>query len=383
MASKFKKGSLTGKHTAGLGKGDVLENISLGVVGTNIREELEKSTENIQSDEILIEKLLDNPYQYLARQTLDPEATKELATSIKENSFYGALLARPAGENYELAYGHRRREAAKLAGLTALPVKVINLTDEQMARIMASENFSRENLTPLGEANVVGLLSTAQNLSANQIAGMIGKNRRWVEYRIELYNAPDDIKAMTEARHDTLGYVGLLKKVEDLEIRAFIIKQVVDKELNRSQLEALIKETKTVKNVKSVTTSPQRGNSENLNKLAEILKNTVESSVNHFEVEVIPTIKHNGKELQIIKEQNPSISAENYADVSATEAKISVETSKELAKLNLMKFYSEITTVTDFLKSGYKLSSEEKSELEKILTELIKVGELNLESTTS
>lgn len=239
MPSKDFRGPLNKQRSAtslGTGQG------RLGVVGdapSPIREELEKATEQFPIREISIELLHDNPFQHLARPVLDEEALEELASSIRQNGFYGALLARKkrgATEQYEIAYGHRRREAGRKAGLKTVPVKVIEITDTQMARIMASENFAREDLTPLGEANVVGYLSTAQNMSTEEIAQVIGKKRGWVQPRLMLYQASQDIKQLVEQKPDAMSHVRLLVQIPNEIQRAHLIHDILENGLTFEQL---------------------------------------------------------------------------------------------------------------------------------------------------
>ncbi len=241
----------------------------LDVVGvSSLVAELEKSSVQLPVTEIEINQLQDNPFQYLARPDLDPENLEELANSIQQNGFYGALLARrKRGKvaQYELAYGHRRREAARLMGLTTLPVKVLELTDGEMARIMASENFSREDLTPLGEANVVGLLSTTQNMSAREISAAVGKSPKWVTLRVALYEAPEDIKKMVEQKPDTLTLVPILAKFGNPQKRYPIIERVLNNQLTRAKLQEEIEATRQIESpeapapiVNDVTKLPQR-----------------------------------------------------------------------------------------------------------------------------
>lgn len=243
----------------------------LDVVGvSSLVAELEKSSVQLPVTEIEISQLQDNPFQYLARPDLDPENLEELANSIRQNGFYGALLARrKRGRTiqYELAYGHRRREAARLVGLATLPVKVLELTDGEMARIMASENFSREDLTPMGEANVVGLLSTTQNMSAREISEAIGKSPKWVTLRVALYEAPEDIKKMVEQKPDTLTHVPILAKFGTPQKRAPLIERVLTNQLTRAKLQEEIETSRNerpdipTKIVNDVTRLPQRTDS--------------------------------------------------------------------------------------------------------------------------
>jgi ParB/RepB/Spo0J family partition protein len=209
-----------------------------------LREELERQAEDLAVIEIPIVQLHDNPYQELARPQLNEEALQELATSIRENGFYGALLARRksnTSDQYELAYGHRRKEAARRAGLVTLPVKVLDLSNEKMARIMASENFSRQDLTPIGEANVIGLLESTQNLSSRQIAEIIGQGRSWVERRLALYHSSQDLKEMVSQKPDTLSHLDLLIPVKDTYQRQNLIDEILAGDLTRKQVQEKLK----------------------------------------------------------------------------------------------------------------------------------------------
>jgi ParB/RepB/Spo0J family partition protein len=230
-------------------KGQRTSQNNLGVVGevSPLRAELERAAEQLPIQEIAIVRLQDNPYQKLARPSVDEEGLDELADSIRQNGFYGALLARRKRgitELYELAYGHRRREAAKRAGLENLPVKIVDLDDTQMARIMASENFSREDLAPLGQANVIGHLYTAQNMSIEKIASVIGKKRGWVQPRLALYNAPNDIKEMVEQKPEAMSHVRLLVQLDNPVARAPLIQAILADGLTFEQLGEKVKELK-------------------------------------------------------------------------------------------------------------------------------------------
>ncbi len=216
-------------------------------LGNPFREELERQVEDLPITEISLGQLKDNPYQQLARPTIDPAAIEELASSIRQNGFYGALLARPKYDKpgfYELAYGHRRRDAAVQAGLTRLPVKVLDLSDIQMARVMASENFSREDLTPLGEAGVIGHLYNNQNMTLGDIAEVIGKKKGWVQLRLALSEAPADLKALVEQKPDTLSLIPLLVQLKESGERSGFIQKILAGKLNRAGLQRQVERSK-------------------------------------------------------------------------------------------------------------------------------------------
>ena len=120
---------------------------------------------------IPIPQLQDNPFQ--PRQVLDPASITELASVIKSQGFQGVLVARPHPRQagmYELAFGHRRREAARLAGFETLPVIVQPLTNEDMITLAITENIQRSDLSPLEEGDTYRLMIDQLGYTQEQIA---------------------------------------------------------------------------------------------------------------------------------------------------------------------------------------------------------------------
>jgi len=152
--------------------------------------------------------LADNPFQ--PRDQIDPGALAELASVIAAQGFQGVLVARPHPQQaatYQLAFGHRRREAARLAGLSTLPVLVRDLTNEEMVEIAITENIQREDLSPWMEARTYGLMDQELGYTHEQIATAVGKKRGYVENRLRLLRAPADVQALVADKPDTLRAV--------------------------------------------------------------------------------------------------------------------------------------------------------------------------------
>ncbi len=101
------------------------------------------------------------------RRYFDEEATQELAASIKKNGILQPLLVRPMGDKYEIVAGKRRYKAARIAGLTEVPVTVREMTDEQAVQYALVENLQRKNLNPVEETE--GILQLLEmNLKIDQ-----------------------------------------------------------------------------------------------------------------------------------------------------------------------------------------------------------------------
>jgi ParB family chromosome partitioning protein len=177
---------------------------------------------------IALDDLLDNPYQ--PRFHIREEPLDELAQVIMSQGFQGVLVARPhpaeAGR-YQLTAGHRRRDAARRAGLDTLPVVVRDLSDEEMVALTITENIQREDLTPFEEGKLYLLMTEEMDYTHEQLAREIGKKRGYVENRIRVARAPEDVQEMVRARPDTLVAAYYLGRMEDEGERSEIIKQVL------------------------------------------------------------------------------------------------------------------------------------------------------------
>nr|MDQ2806064.1 ParB/RepB/Spo0J family partition protein [Chloroflexota bacterium] len=172
--------------------------------------------------------LEDNPYQ--PRLRIDPAGIQELATVIQTQGFQGVLVARPhptTRGRYQLAWGHRRRDAAQAAGLATIPVMVQPLTDEDMLEVALTENIQREDLTPLEEGMTFNLMLTKLEYTYEQVAGAVGKGKGYVQNRVRLARAPADVQAFITRKPDSLRAVATLVTIDAPPVRAQVIQQLL------------------------------------------------------------------------------------------------------------------------------------------------------------
>ena len=168
-----------------------------------------------QATLISIDRLLDNPYQ--PRLEANDESINELSGVIKSQGFQGVLMARPDPDrhgHYQITAGHRRREAARRAGLSTLPVVLRDLTDEEMVTLAITENIQREDLSPLEEGKIYILMNDEMGYTHEQIAREVGRKRGYIENRIRVARAPGDIQALIQAKPDSIRAVASLIKGE-------------------------------------------------------------------------------------------------------------------------------------------------------------------------
>jgi len=148
-----------------------------------------------------INAIAPNPYQ--PRANLDPEQLHALADSIRTHGLIQPLIVRRGEERdrYVLIAGERRWRAARLAGLTAVPVVVKEATPQAMLELALVENVVRSDLTPLEEATAYRQLIEEFGLTQAGIAERVGRSRVSVTNTLRLLAAPERIQAaLTEGR---------------------------------------------------------------------------------------------------------------------------------------------------------------------------------------
>ena len=128
-----------------------------------------------------------SPGKYQPRTHMDPESIASLAASIKSQGLMSPLVVRPIGkDSWEIIAGERRFRAAKMAGMTTVPVLVRNVPDKQALSLSLIENIQREELNPIEEANGMNRLISEFGLTQDQVAESLGKSRPAVANTLRL-----------------------------------------------------------------------------------------------------------------------------------------------------------------------------------------------------
>jgi len=141
----------------------------------------------------LIDITLLSPNPFQPRAAFDPAALDELATSIREHGILQALSVREtpdALDTYQIIAGERRKLAAEIAGLDAVPCLIQDVDDPTMALLALTENVQREDLTPLELAYSCDRIKGITGLSARAISDQLGKNHNYVDDLLKLIRYP-------------------------------------------------------------------------------------------------------------------------------------------------------------------------------------------------
>ena len=184
---------------------------------------------------IAIDRIESNPRQ--PRTIFDADALAELTASIREHGVLQPILVRPLGENrYQLVAGERRWRASREAGLVSIPALVEELDDDTALEISIIENLQREDLSPLEEATMFDRMVHEHGYSIRKLAEKLGKDKGYLENRLRLANAPEEIRNLVSLRKDTVSHAYELLKVEDPKKRKRLAAQVASGELSLVKL---------------------------------------------------------------------------------------------------------------------------------------------------
>ncbi|MDE2103415.1 MAG: ParB/RepB/Spo0J family partition protein [Patescibacteria group bacterium] len=141
--------------------------------------------------EIQINLLVESPHN--PRRRFNEKSLAELAASIKEHGILTPLLVRPDDGAFEIAAGHRRFRAAKLAGFVTVPAIVRDMTDQQFMEVLTVENLQREDVHAYEEAQGYRELLRIPGYDLTAVAAKIGRSESYVRSRLKLLDLVDEV----------------------------------------------------------------------------------------------------------------------------------------------------------------------------------------------
>lgn len=184
---------------------------------------------------VAIDHIEANPEQ--PRMVFEQDALDELSASIREHGVLQPILVRPLGPNtYQIVAGERRWRASKLAGLLTIPALIEDIDDDTALEISIIENLQREDLSPLDEAAMYDRMVHEHGYSIRKLADKLGKDKGYLENRLRLAGAPQEVRELVSLRKDSLSHAYELMKVEDPKKRRRLAEQVARGELTLIKL---------------------------------------------------------------------------------------------------------------------------------------------------
>ncbi|MCK4560452.1 MAG: ParB/RepB/Spo0J family partition protein [Calditrichia bacterium] len=210
-------------------------------------------TSDNQLVEVKVAEVKPNPYQ--PRVNFDEQALAELKDSIREKGLIQPITVRRINSHFELIAGERRLRAAIELGLDKIPAYVMHVeTKEEMLELAIVENVQRERLNPIEQANAYQRLLKECNLTQDEIAKKIGKDRSTITNMLRLLRLPRLIQKSVEEGEISVGHARTLLALEVTEQQIQIWKKVVKNDISVRKLEKLVKELSEVKPKQSIKT---------------------------------------------------------------------------------------------------------------------------------
>jgi len=190
------------------------------------------------------------------RKSFDEDKLEELAESIREHGIIQPLTVRKLSSGYyQIIAGERRWRAARLAGLSEVPVVIIEADDRKAMELAMIENLQREDLNPMEEAEGYKALVEQYGMTQEQAAQRVGKSRSAVANAMRLLNLTPALRKLVEAGKLSAGHARTLLPLSPaLQEKAAAI--VIDSALSVRQTEQLVKKLQSEKPEKPEKKAP-------------------------------------------------------------------------------------------------------------------------------
>jgi ParB family transcriptional regulator, chromosome partitioning protein len=193
--------------------------------------------------DVEIDRLLPNDYQ--PRMQVDDARLNDLAASIKANGIIQPILVRRTGDSYSIIAGERRWRAARLAGLTRVPVIVKEIAGapapHRLLELALIENIQREDLNPIDEAKAYRRLADEFKLTQETMAAAVGKDRATVANMLRLLKLPFEIQNDLAAGALSMGHARALLALPSETVQLRAAREVKTRGLSVRETEALVK----------------------------------------------------------------------------------------------------------------------------------------------
>jgi ParB family chromosome partitioning protein len=203
--------------------------------------------------ELDIDSISANPYQ--PRSTMSEVSLEDLRHSISEKGILQPVIVRRNSGRYELVAGERRLRAAKLAQLPTVPAIIRQVSDSEALEIALVENLQREDLNPIDEARGYKELIRRFNLTQEDLARKIGKDRSTIANVLRLLNLPDEVKKGLEEGKINMGHARALLGLSDGRQIEGVYRTILHRGLSVRQVESMVRRRLRGKVRRTKTTS--------------------------------------------------------------------------------------------------------------------------------
>jgi ParB family transcriptional regulator, chromosome partitioning protein len=188
-----------------------------------------------------IDRLTPNDFQ--PRASVDEARLQELAQSIRANGMIQPIVVRKAGDRFQIIAGERRWRAAKLAGLLRVPIVVRDVVPGEKSQLELAlvENIQREDLNPIDEALAYKRLADQFQLTQEQIAAAVGKDRATVANFLRLLRLPEEVRTEVASGRLSMGHARALLSLAGEADQRQLARDVLARSLSVRETESIVK----------------------------------------------------------------------------------------------------------------------------------------------
>lgn len=230
-------------HGLGKGMGSLLGNFDFDITPDVVSSPKEKITVQVSEEDIKdrvlyvsVDKITPNVNQ--PRKSFDDDSLAELSASIKNQGVLQPLLVEKiTDDSYVIVAGERRFRAAKIAGLSEVPVIVKSFNEVQRIEVALIENIQRENLNAIDEAAAYQYLIQKSGLTQEEVAEKVGKKRSTVTNSLRLLQLPDQMKDDIVSGVLTAGHARAILSLVNPNDRMLLRDKIIEKELSVREAE--------------------------------------------------------------------------------------------------------------------------------------------------
>ena len=190
------------------------------------------------------------------RKHFDPEKLEELATSIRQYGILQPIIVQKEEDYYRIIAGERRWRAARLAGLSQVPVIIREFEPQDSMAVSLIENLQRQELNPMEESIAYQKLLTEYNMTQEEVADKIGKSRSSIANSLRLQNLPEAVQKSLREGILSAGHAKVLLGLSDPADQTRLALKVVGEKLSVRELEQLIKQEKRAKKEPGTRSKP-------------------------------------------------------------------------------------------------------------------------------
>ena len=204
--------------------------------------------------QIDIRKIRPNPFQ--PRKEFKEEDLAQLQSSIAATGLLQPVTVRAAGDAFELVAGERRLRAVTRLGWSEIPAIVKDFDDRTLLTLALVENLQRADLNAVEEAEGYSRLIAEFDLTQQEVAAMVGKDRSTVANSLRLLNLPQAIRQMLQDGHLTVGHARALLAMPGERVMTDLAREIVAKNLSVRDVERRVKQAAVPARQPNATTTP-------------------------------------------------------------------------------------------------------------------------------